>query len=379
MTPAPMAAGIASTATRLVSASDVQALSVESLGLDPTLLDLEAPEALAAVVRRAASLIAPCTPRLLRATVLRALEGLVDTSGEGRDQWRETVDATIETLASYGDLLELPTTDLADGDAVRTLFLAPPTFVALDKVMFLLGGQLDGMDPVPSDMRDAIEYRSHTRRLRHHDLTEFVKRLRAVGWIELPRDLWLSAPRNETAYELLGRATAALSAAPTSGEVPGLVVLDPTMPNTYYRGRWRDPKQKSGAFIARREQRYGADLWSYVKLSDGEVTHLVDLPLDSRSTAERPCDAAWHLQMAIDAVRGHPQVFQLRARPPAGSIVVDFFSPVPHWARRRWDVLGEEVPRQRSLFSYRFPEAEFVDVQRTFATELWLGEWGTTT
>jgi hypothetical protein len=298
-------------------------------------------------------------------------------AGEASDEWRNMIDETIETLTSYGDLLELPAPDLADGDLVRSLFLAPPTFVALDQVVFLIGGQLDGIDPLPSDIRRAVEYRSHTRRLRQGDVTEVAKRLRAIGWIELRRDLWLSSPRNETSDQLVGRATGALSAAPTSGVVPGLIVLDPDLPNTYYPKRWVDPKRKSGVFVARREQRYGADLWSYVKLSDGEVTHLVDLPLDSRSTAERPCDAAWHLQMATDAVRGQPQVFQLRARPPAGSVIVDFFSPVPLWARRRWDVLGEEVPRQRSLFSYRFPEAEFVDVQRTLSTELWLKERGT--
>jgi hypothetical protein len=361
----------------LVSVADVHALAVEHLGLDATVLDLEALESLAALVRRAASLTTPCTPRLLRATVLRALLGLLDMAGEAGDEWRNMIDETIETLTSYGDLLELPVRDPADGDTVRTLFLAPPTFVALGHVMFMLGGQLDGLDPLPSDIRGLVEYRSHTRRLRQGDLTEVAKRLRAIGWVELPRDLWLPAPRNETADQLLGRAMAALSAGSTSGEVAGLIVLDPTLPNNYYRGRWVASKRRSGVFIARREQRYGADLWSYVKLSDGEVTHLVDLPLDARSTAERPCDAAWHLQMAIDAVRGHPQVFQLRARSPAGSVIVDFFSPVPLWARRRWDVLGEEVPRQRSLFAYRFPEAEFIDVQRTLSSELWLTQRGT--
>ena len=374
MTFAPVMGTSTSGVARLISASDVHALSVQALGLDPTLLDLEAPEALAALVRRAASFITPCPPRLLRAAVLRALGGLVDLSGERRAEWREAVDDVIEALESYGDLLELPANDLTDGEALRTLYLAPPTFVALDQVLFLIGGQLDGTDPLPSDLRGAVEYRSHTRRLRLSDVSEVVKRLRAIGWIELPRHLWLSAPGSETARQLLARADAALSAATTSGEVPGLTVLDLDTPPTYYLGRWTEPKRRSGRFVARREQRYGADLWSYVELSGGNVTNLVDLPLAPRSAPMRPCDAAWYLQMAIDAEAGHPQVFQLRPKPPAGSVILDLFSPIPLWARRRWDVLGEEVARHRSLLAYRFLKAEFADVRRTLETELWLQE-----
>ncbi len=374
MTSVHAAVKTANAAARLLSAEEVHALSVEALGLDPSSLDLESPEALAALVRRAASFTAPCPPRLLRAAVLRALHGLVNMSGEQRDEWRSKVDEAIESLVSYGDLLELPADDPANGEAVRILYLAPPTFVALDGVMFLIGGQIDGADPVPSDLRPGVEYRSHTRRLRPGDAADVVRRLWAIGWIELPRSLWLAAPHSEAPDQLLARTYAALSTAATSGEVPGLRVLDPDTPPTYYPGRWVEPKRKSGRFVARREQRYGADLWSLVELLNGNVTRLVDLPLDTRSTPVRPCDAAWHIQMAIDAVGGHPQLFQLRPKPLAGSVIVDFFAPIPLWARRRWDVLGEEVPRYRSLFAYRFLEAEFADVRHTLESELWMRE-----
>lgn len=359
---------------RALSAAEVHALSVEALGLDPNSVDLVAPEVLAALIRRAASFAAPCPPRLLRAAVLRALDGLVDMEGERREAWRTTVDDLIESLVSYGDLLELPADEGGSGEAVRILYLAPPTFVTLDSVIFLIGGQIDGADPVPSDLRAEVEYRSHTRRLRPVDAADVARRLGAIGWIELPRTLWLAGPRSDTPDQLLARAYAALASATTSGEVPGLRVLDPNTPPTYYPGRWAEPKRKSGRFVARREQRYGADLWSLVELSNGNVTNLVDLPLDTRSAPLRPCDAAWHIQMAIDAVEGHPQPFQFRPKPPKGSVIVDFFSPVPLWARRRWDVLGEEVSRSRSLFAYRFPEAELADVQRTLEAELWLQE-----
>jgi hypothetical protein len=358
---------------RVLSASEVHALSVGSLGLDAELLDLESPEALAALVRRAASFAAPCSPRVLRDAVLRALDGLVASGPDAIRELRTTIDETIEALTSYGDLLELPAIDLEDSAAGRTLYLAPPTFVCIDDVLFLVGGALDGGEPVPSDLRAAVECRSHTRRMHPGDAPEVAKRLRAIGWVELRRDLWLPAPGRETPEQVVARANAVLAASSTVGEVPGLVVLDPDTPITFYRGRWAEPMRKTGRYVARREQRYGADLWSYVELSNGAVTHLVDLPLDTR-TDVRPCDTAWHLQMAIDNMAGQPQRYRRRASPPAGLVLVDFFSPVPLWARRRWDVLGEEIARSGSLFAYGFPIDMFADVERTLHCDLWLAE-----
>jgi hypothetical protein len=360
------------TVARGLSATEVHALSVESLRLDSNVLDLEAPESLAALARRAASFVTPCPPRFLRETVLRALRGVLDTEGERRAELRTTVDEMIESIVAYGDLLELPTDEAVEGELTRNLYFAPPTFVALDGVVFLIGGLSDGVDALPTDLRAAVEHRNHTRRLRSPVVAEIAERLRATGWIELRRDMWLAEPRSEAPGHFVARADAALMASPTTGAVPGLIVLDPDTPPTYYPGRWVEPRRKSGRFIARREQRYGADLWSYVELSEGTVTRLTDLPWDSPSAPGRPCDAAWHLQMAIDALAGHPQLFRLRPKPPEGSVIVDFFSPVPLWAKRRWDVLGEEVPRNRSLFAYRFSEAEFEEVLRSLEGELWL-------
>ena len=358
---------------RAITPAEVHALSVRALGLDPDALDLTSPEALAALVRRAASVVAPCSPRTLRETVLRALSGL---AGSTRDEWNElraSVDETIEAVTIYGDLLELPAEDPNDSASARTLYLAPPTYVRLGEVLFLLGGALDGVDAIPSDLRPMVEYRSHTRRLSPDDPSEVAKRLHAIGWVELPRRHWLPPSTSETAEQILSRATATLSARPTAGDVPGLSVLDTERPTTYYPGRWTEPAGKSGRFVARREQRYGADLWSYVDLSGGAVTHLVDLPISARADV-RSCDAAWHLQMAIDQQAGRPQRFHRRPVAPAGSVIIDLFSPVPLWARRLWDVLGEEVPRSRSLFAYRFPAEVFADVERTLRDDLWLAE-----
>src|SRR5438552_13583365 len=102
----------------------VQARAVGALGLDATTLDLEAPEAIAAILRRAASFTAPCPPRVLRECTMAALRGLVipvqradGSDDEARERMRALVTATIESLIAYGDFLELP---VADGAVGRT-------------------------------------------------------------------------------------------------------------------------------------------------------------------------------------------------------------------------------------------------------------------
>jgi hypothetical protein len=55
-------------------------------------------------------------------------------------------------------------------------------------------------------------------------------------------------------------------------------------------------------------------------------------------------------------------------------VLLELFSPVPAWARRRWDAIGEPVTVRGSLFAYRIPQSE-VEEERQFAREaLWLEE-----
>jgi hypothetical protein len=111
-----------------------------------------------------------------------------------------------------------------------------------------------------------------------------------------------------------------------------------------------------------------------VELHDGEVTHLVDFPTETRTPDARGCDEAWQLQLAIDATNGRAQLYRLRALPPNGTIIVDLFSPIPRWARRRFDALGEEVGAIKSLLSYKFSQAIAEAVQQCLTQDLWLSE-----
>src|SRR5207245_9270539 len=55
-----------------------------------------------------------------------------------------------------------------------------------------------------------------------------------------------------------------------------------------------------------------------------------------------------------------------------GTRIVDCFSPVPMWARRRWDAVGEPVASSGCLFSYKFTEREISEELAFARDRLWL-------
>ena len=54
--------------------------------------------------------------------------------------------------------------------------------------------------------------------------------------------------------------------------------------------------------------------------------------------------------------------------------MLEFFSPVPMWARRRWDAVGEPVSASGCLLAYRLAEAELAEEMRFTREALWLDE-----
>ena len=97
---------------------------------------------------------------------------------------------------------------------------------------------------------------------------------------------------------------------------------------------------------------------------------MIDLP--GATSRWRGCDEAWRLQMALDALRRGPQRYAIRRQ--GSSSVVQFFSPVPMWARRRWDAIGEPVSSSGCLFAYRISEAELEEEVHFMRNVLWLDE-----
>jgi hypothetical protein len=176
-------------------------------------------------------------------------------------------------------------------------------------------------------------------------------------------------PPVESAQGVADRFNKILDQAVSAGNVEDLEVLDANRQVKYYKGRWVSPKRLTGRFVARRNQRYGARLWCYVEMSNGELTRLYDIPAGEW----RAFAYAWQLQMAIDNLAGHPQVFSA-APGPDGRVEVSVYSPLPTWVRMRWEILGDLLEPSKSLFRYAFDREEYL-VERQFLLErLWMTE-----
>ena len=77
--------------------------------------------------------------------------------------------------------------------------------------------------------------------------------------------------------------------------------------------------------------------------------------------------------MAIDAERGNPQQFRIREQTDE-SFVLDLFSPVPTWSKRRWDLLGSPTEPSKCLLSYRLASSDLTEETDFLVDNLWLVE-----
>jgi hypothetical protein len=356
---------------RCITAAEVHAQKVAELGLDANGLDLTSIEAIAGALRRAAGFLCPCSPKTLVSAVSRPLEGLVPNL----DTIIETIEGTLESLVAYGDLLEAGDVQFEQGAArpANLLYAAPPSFVRRKSgVVLVLGIAPDHRSFLPDEVQ--LEHLNHVRRVTGVVTKDLAAKFSELGIVELSSDVWLRQPAAETAAGHLSRVGSLLDREPSCLDIPGLTLIEPTTSVRYYRGRWVQPRNQTGRFVGRRTQAYGADLWCYVEMAEGRPNRFLDLPL--RGSRARGCDEAWRLQAAIDATRGAPQRFRIR-KGPTGSkkIILDFLSPVPMWARRRWDVIGEPVASAGCLFSYALAESEVAEELHFIRERLWLAEF----
>jgi hypothetical protein len=192
--------------------------------------------------------------------------------------------------------------------------------------------------------------------------------LNELGLQPISQEAWLKCPRAQTAADFVAGLEARMRTGSRSGDISDLQLLDSERPVTYYRGRWVSLKKQSGVFVARRPQEYGSPIWCLVEVQGGDARKLLDFPLPKNRW--RGCDAAWHLQMAIDHLRGVPQRY--RVRPGAEGIFLDFFSPIPLWAQRRLMIIGRQVPAEKCLISFQIPDDELEEEERFLQERLWL-------
>ncbi len=325
---------------------------------------------LANLVRRSAGIHCPCSRATLRASLLECLHGLPTSY----DSLSDAIEDAIEALIVGGDLLELADVVIDDSEVRQTwVFAAPPSFVVRTSGSVFLFGIVPDQDAfLPSTLTRRVIHRGYTRVLEPYPGENLTGELQELGLQQLSDHAWLRSPRTEDPAEMLSRHQQRLADQTPITSIRDVQILDPARPVTYYRGRWTDPANQDGMFVARRPQEFGAPIWCLVELRKGEPVRLLDLPL--AQARWRGCDAAWHLQAAIDHCRGTPQRYRYRTE--SDGIRFDFFSPLPQWSERRLMILGKSVPRESCLFSYVVPANE-ANAEETFLRQnLWLSRYG---
>ncbi|MEF3696230.1 hypothetical protein [Desulfolutivibrio sp.] len=349
-----------------IAGDDVLADCRQLLGLPTNQQFPEDGPLLAGLLRRSAGIHCPCSRATLSASLLECLQYLT----ENDDLLSDRIDAVIEGLIVGGDLLELNDVVIDDVEVRGTwVFAAPPSFVVRPSGGIFLFGTVPDQDTfLPLSLSSRIAYDGFTRMIAPQPDEDLIIELREQGLQQLSEDAWLKSPKNEVAADVLRRFEHRLSTQSLAGTISNLEILDPVHPVTYYRGRWTIPKDQNGTYVARRPQEFGAPIWCFVVLENGEPVRLLDLPLGG--TRWRGCDAAWHLQMAIDSCRHNPQRYRCHAE--RDGIRFDFFSPLPQWSQRRLMIFGKAVDPKNCLISYRLPSAEAQTEEQFLQERLWL-------
>lgn len=336
-----------------------------TLGLPPGTDMRVDDELIAGLVRHSAGFLCPCSAATLRSAVADSLRYLVED-----EDILERIEDSIERLVTGGDLLELHQVTIGY-PAVRGtwLFAAPPSHVVRPSgSIFLIGIVPDRDTYLPQALASRICYEGTSRVIIPDSEEDLSGELADLGLRRLSQENWLKFPKPQTADDLRSLMETKLHSQSRSGAIADLQILDSSEPVSYYRGRWTAPKKKSGVFIARRPRQYGSPLWCFIQLENGEASKLLDLPLSK--SRWRGCDAAWHLQMAIDYSQETPQLYRLRVGDQSGYL--DFFSPLPLWAQRRLMIVGRPSTPEKCLLSYWVPQDELEEEERFLQERLWL-------
>ena len=309
----------------IVSSTNVIVCAHTALGL-PAVGDLD-DVYLATSLRRLAGFLCPCSPKTLIRSMIESHRGMTPSN----DGLADRVENILESLVAIGDLLELNNVTTLDETVRGTrVFAAPPSFVLHPSGnAFVLGLSADEATPLPADLRARIKYRDVVRVINSTPSEDLANTLRELGLRELSVEGWLRHPKLESATAVVAALDTKLFAQGSCGEIADLRVLDHTRDVRRYRDRWGPPTAQSGRFIIRRPQAYGADLWGYAELEAGRAVKLLDFP--TLGARWRGCDMAWRAQMAIDALAGKAQAYVREAGEDAARL--DFFSPIPDWAR----------------------------------------------
>lgn len=354
---------------KVIKADEAQRICVENLRLDGEACHNESPEVVAANIRRAASFSCPCPGSKLIQAVHQIQKFLVADA----DSFKEKISEALESVIAYGDLIEeADAITSAEQKRGRILYLRPPSFVWRGGgSALLLGVAPDDVSVLPVQLEKRVEFFNHIRRIQQLDGEDLKSDLKSFGLRELPVDVWnrrKAIPATETPQAHIQSVKNRLKENP--GELNGVQILSPQKAGvSFYKRRWENVGNQTGFFMARRPQLYGNDLWCGILLQNGRPLKLADFPMLDKHSLGR--DEAWRLQMAIDAELGSPQIFTIETLSSSNAII-KFYSPIPTWAQRRLDNLGEPVGAAGCLFSYKLLNTDLEQEIEFLKEKLWL-------
>jgi hypothetical protein len=321
---------------------------------------------LMAMLRRTAGALCPCSRTVLRTALVESLSFLHDES----DSLGERLENLTNDLIVAGDLLELSDVTTGEIDAKGTwVFASPPSFIVRKSNRIYIIGIVPDQDSfLPEALSRRVVHSNNVRYITPESGEDLANSLAAEGLNQIQESVWIKTPKMLSADELLLKAQQRLSEVTQCAPITDMEIINPDRIISNYRGRWSKPTDQTGTFVARRLQEFGAPIWCFVELYAGTLIRIIDLPLGTYLW--RGCDAAWHLQMAIDRLQGQPQRYRLSEA--NGISRFDFFSPLPLWAERHLMVLGRKLAGEKSLFAYEIPASETSQEAEFLKNYLWL-------
>ncbi len=347
---------------REITIEKANKITIENLRLDSESLNLSSVEGIAGVIRKVSGFKCPCSTKELNDFSESLLKELIPESELNK------ISDIVDSMISYGDLLEQSSRE----DASRkVLYGSSPAFVRINNtVVLLLGIVPEGFPPLPHSLISKIEFINHVRKLTNLSEKE-IGSIKESGLQEFPCTYWLKSPQKEHPKDFLKKIDREIEKMPKDPITEDVEIIDIESKVDFYKSRWKKLKPSiSGKFIARRKRKYGNFIWSYIKVKDGGMKRK-DLPFSFQY--QRGCDEAWRIQMALDYLNEHPQVFSIE-NISQDKIIIDFFSPIPRWASRKWDVLGNPVPGRKALFSYCFAGNNAIQEVEYCKKMLWMTE-----
>ena len=322
-------------------------------------------ELVAAVMRRLASTICPCSSHSLIATTTRSLIYFT----EEVDVLRDLAQRVVEDLVTSGDLVELAHVTLAGAEDKPTwLFHAPPSFVLRGERIYLFGIAPDDAPILPQTLGMKIR-REGAARYIDDEVLEAAAALEALGVRRVSEDRWLKDGKAQSSADHIVWLRKRLQDDGVAGPLSEMFVLrHRSAGGGSYSARWTRDCDASGLHIARVERPHGAPLWYVADLHHGRCARSLLLPITQ--TTSRACDQAWEAQLAIDAEEGFPTTYRTAPGQGGDSLILDF--PLPLAARRRLWYLGGVGRRSDNPYAFWIPSGQLATESAYLERHLWI-------